>query len=44
MRTSTSFFFDLDVTQRESADANEGYVVSAIVLLGKLENLHTRII
>lgn len=32
MRTSTSFFFDLDVTQRESADANEGYVVSAIAL------------
>jgi hypothetical protein len=36
MRTSTGFFFNLDVTQRESADANEG-AVSAIALQVSLE-------
>jgi hypothetical protein len=30
MHTSTGFFFNLDVTQRESADANEVFEVNAI--------------
>jgi hypothetical protein len=38
MRTSTGFFFNLDVTQRESADANEGFEVNAIRASGKLES------
>jgi hypothetical protein len=42
LRTSSGFFFNLDVTQRESADANEECVVSAIALPSKLENLHTK--
>ena len=38
MRTSTGIFFDLDVTQRESADANEVFAESAIRASSKLEN------
>ena len=42
LRTSTGFFFDLDVTQRRSADAIEVFAVVAIIALGKLEKSHTR--
>jgi hypothetical protein len=37
LRTSSGFFFNLDVTQRESADAKEGFV-SAIALQVSLKN------
>jgi hypothetical protein len=38
MRTSTGFFFNLDVTQRESAEAKEVFALNAIRASGKLES------